>query len=163
AVTALGVYAISFYGGRGALVLAVLGVYLLLAFVAFQLVLWPLAVFETGVPARRVLGDAGRALLARPLQVLALTLVLALVNAAGARDIAMVFQSYALYPHMTVYDNLAFGLRNQGLPRKEVDRRVQEAAQILDLGALLKRKPKQLSGGQRQRVALGRAIVREPS
>ena len=83
--------------------------------------------------------------------------------AAGARDIAMVFQSYALYPHMTVYDNLAFGLRNQGLPRKEVDRRVQEAAQILDLGALLKRKPKQLSGGQRQRVALGRAIVREPS
>ena len=81
--TALGVYAISFYGGRGALVLAVLGVYLLLAFVAFQLVLWPLAVFETGVPARRVLGDAGRALLARPLQVLALTLVLALVNTAG--------------------------------------------------------------------------------
>src|SRR6184192_2656428 len=83
--------------------------------------------------------------------------------APGARDVAMVFQSYALYPHMTVYDNLAFGLRNQGLPRKEVDRRVQEAAQILDLGTLLKRKPKQLSGGQRQRVALGRAIVREPA
>ena len=81
---------------------------------------------------------------------------------AGRRDVAMVFQSYALYPHMTVYDNLAFGLRNQGVPRKEVDRRVQEAGQILDLHALLKRKPKQLSGGQRQRVALGRAIVREP-
>jgi multiple sugar transport system ATP-binding protein len=82
--------------------------------------------------------------------------------APGARDIAMVFQSYALYPHMTVYDNLAFGLRNQGLPRKEVDRRVRDAGEILDLGPLVKRKPKQLSGGQRQRVALGRAIVREP-
>jgi ABC-type sugar transport system ATPase subunit len=82
--------------------------------------------------------------------------------AAGARDVAMVFQSYALYPHMTVYDNLAFGLRNQNVPRKEVDRRVREAGEILDLGQLLKRKPKQLSGGQRQRVALGRAIVREP-
>jgi hypothetical protein len=81
--TALGVHAISFYAGRGALVLAVLGVYLLLAFVAFQLVLWPLAVVETGVPVRRVLGDAGRALLRRPLQALALTLALALVNAAG--------------------------------------------------------------------------------
>jgi len=80
-----------------------------------------------------------------------------------ARDIAMVFQSYALYPHMTVYDNLAFGLRNKKMPRKEIDRRVNEAAEILDLGPLLKRKPKQLSGGQRQRVALGRAIVREPS
>jgi multiple sugar transport system ATP-binding protein len=79
------------------------------------------------------------------------------------RDVAMVFQSYALYPHMTVYDNLAFGLRNKGVPRKEIDRRVREAAGILDLGALLKRKPKQLSGGQRQRVALGRAIVREPA
>jgi multiple sugar transport system ATP-binding protein len=83
--------------------------------------------------------------------------------AAGARDVAMVFQSYALYPHMTVYDNLAFGLRNQNVPRKEVDRRVREAAGILDLEPLLKRKPKQLSGGQRQRVALGRAIVREPA
>src|SRR6184192_1044382 len=82
--------------------------------------------------------------------------------APGARDVAMVFQSYALYPHMTVYDNLAFGLRNQNVPRKEVDRRVREAAAILDLDQLLKRKPKQLSGGQRQRVALGRAIVREP-
>jgi multiple sugar transport system ATP-binding protein len=80
-----------------------------------------------------------------------------------ARDIAMVFQSYALYPHMTVFDNLAFGLRNKKVPRKEINRRVNEAAEILDLGPLLKRKPKQLSGGQRQRVALGRAIVREPS
>jgi multiple sugar transport system ATP-binding protein len=80
-----------------------------------------------------------------------------------ARDIAMVFQSYALYPHMTVYDNLAFGLRNKKVPRKEIERRVHDAAEILDLRPLLKRKPKQLSGGQRQRVALGRAIVREPS
>src|SRR5437016_14216001 len=79
------------------------------------------------------------------------------------RDIAMVFQSYALYPHMTVYDNLAFGLRNQGIHKKEIDRRVRRAAEILDLDPLIKRKPKQLSGGQRQRVALGRAIVREPS
>ena len=78
------------------------------------------------------------------------------------RDIAMVFQSYALYPHMTVYDNLAFGLRNQGVPKKDIDSRVRRAASILDLDALIKRKPKQLSGGQRQRVALGRAIVREP-
>ncbi len=83
--------------------------------------------------------------------------------APGARDVAMVFQSYALYPHMTVYDNLAFGLRNQGLGRQEVDRRVREASEILDLDPLIKRKPKQLSGGQRQRVALGRAIVREPA
>ena len=83
--------------------------------------------------------------------------------APGARDVAMVFQSYALYPHMTVYDNLAFGLRNKRMPREEVDRRVRRAAEILDLGKLLKRKPKQLSGGQRQRVALGRAIVREPA
>jgi multiple sugar transport system ATP-binding protein len=82
--------------------------------------------------------------------------------APGARDIAMVFQSYALYPHMTVYDNLAFGLRNQGLPKQEVETKVKRTAEILDLGLLLKRKPKQLSGGQRQRVALGRAIVREP-
>jgi multiple sugar transport system ATP-binding protein len=79
------------------------------------------------------------------------------------RDIAMVFQSYALYPHMTVYDNLAFGLRNQRIPRTDIDRRVRRAAEILDLDALIKRKPKQLSGGQRQRVALGRAIVREPA
>jgi ABC-type sugar transport system ATPase subunit len=79
------------------------------------------------------------------------------------RDIAMVFQSYALYPHMTVYNNLAFGLRNKKVPRKDIDERVKQAAEILDLGPLLKRKPKQLSGGQRQRVALGRAIVREPA
>ncbi|HEY8921661.1 MAG TPA: ABC transporter ATP-binding protein [Candidatus Limnocylindria bacterium] len=82
--------------------------------------------------------------------------------APQSRDIAMVFQSYALYPHMTVYDNLAFGLRNQNVPKKDIDRRVRRAADILDLGSLIKRKPKQLSGGQRQRVALGRAIVREP-
>jgi multiple sugar transport system ATP-binding protein len=79
------------------------------------------------------------------------------------RDVAMVFQSYALYPHMTVYDNLAFGLRNKKVPKKEIDERVRRAGEILDLDQLLKRKPKQLSGGQRQRVALGRAIVREPS
>ena len=78
------------------------------------------------------------------------------------RDIAMVFQSYALYPHMSVYDNLAFGLKLRKTPKKEIDRRVKEAAEILGIGALLNRKPKQLSGGQRQRVALGRAIVREP-
>jgi multiple sugar transport system ATP-binding protein len=82
--------------------------------------------------------------------------------APGARDVAMVFQSYALYPHMTVYDNLAFGLRNYKVPKPEIDKRVREAAQVLELGDLLKRKPRQLSGGQRQRVALGRAIVREP-
>jgi multiple sugar transport system ATP-binding protein len=79
------------------------------------------------------------------------------------RDVAMVFQSYALYPHMTVYDNLAFGLRNNKVPKPEIKNRVQRAAQILDLEQLMKRKPKQLSGGQRQRVALGRAIVREPA
>jgi multiple sugar transport system ATP-binding protein len=78
------------------------------------------------------------------------------------RDIAMVFQSYALYPHMTVFDNLAFGLRMRGTPRQDIERRVTSAANILELGPLLKRKPRQLSGGQRQRVALGRAIVREP-
>ncbi len=78
------------------------------------------------------------------------------------RDIAMVFQSYALYPHMSVYDNLAFGLRLRKTPKKEIERRVQEAAELLAIGELLDRKPKQLSGGQRQRVALGRAIVREP-
>jgi multiple sugar transport system ATP-binding protein len=83
--------------------------------------------------------------------------------APAARDVAMVFQSYALYPHMTVFDNLAFGLRNQKLPREEIDQRVRRAGEILDLTSLLERKPKQLSGGQRQRVALGRAIVREPA
>ena len=79
------------------------------------------------------------------------------------RNIAMVFQNYALYPHMTVYDNLAFSLRNRRLPKPEIDRRVNEAGEVLELAPLLKRKPKQLSGGQRQRVALGRAIVREPA
>ena len=78
------------------------------------------------------------------------------------RDIAMVFQNYALYPHMTVFDNMAYGLRIRGLSRDEIRRRVEEAAQQLGLGALLSRKPRQLSGGQRQRVAMGRAIVREP-
>jgi multiple sugar transport system ATP-binding protein len=82
--------------------------------------------------------------------------------APGARNVAMVFQSYALYPHMSVYDNLAFSLRNYHVPKPEIDRRVKEAASILELEPLIKRKPKQLSGGQRQRVALGRAIVREP-
>ena len=82
--------------------------------------------------------------------------------APGSRDVAMVFQSYALYPHMTVYDNLAFGLRNYKVPKAEIGRRVWQAADVLELGDLLKRKPRQLSGGQRQRVALGRAIVREP-
>jgi multiple sugar transport system ATP-binding protein len=79
------------------------------------------------------------------------------------RDIAMVFQSYALYPHMSVYDNMAFGLKLRKTPKAEIDRRVKEAAEILDIGHLLDRKPKQLSGGQRQRVAVGRAIVREPA
>ena len=79
------------------------------------------------------------------------------------RDIAMVFQSYALYPHMTVRENMAFGLKLRKTSKAEIDRRVNEAAAILDLAALLERKPKELSGGQRQRVALGRAIVREPS
>jgi multiple sugar transport system ATP-binding protein len=78
------------------------------------------------------------------------------------RDIAMVFQNYALYPHMSVYDNMAFGLRLRKYPRAEIDRRVKEAAEMLGIQDLLGRKPKQLSGGQRQRVALGRAIVREP-
>ena len=79
------------------------------------------------------------------------------------RDIAMVFQSYALYPHLSVYDNIAFGLRIKKLPKDEIDKRVQNAARILDLEPYLKRKPRALSGGQRQRVAMGRAIVREPS
>ena len=78
------------------------------------------------------------------------------------RDIAMVFQNYALYPHMTVYKNLAFGLKLRKFPRKEIDERVQAAAKILGIGELLDRKPKALSGGQRQRVAVGRAIVRQP-
>jgi multiple sugar transport system ATP-binding protein len=78
------------------------------------------------------------------------------------RDIAMVFQNYALYPHMTVYDNMAFGLKLQKIPKQEIDNRVREAAKILGLDELLKRKPKALSGGQRQRVAMGRAIVRHP-
>ncbi len=78
------------------------------------------------------------------------------------RDIAMVFQSYALYPHMTVYDNMAFGLKLRKTPKSVIDERVKEAAEILGIQQLLDRKPKQLSGGQRQRVALGRAIVREP-
>ena len=78
------------------------------------------------------------------------------------RDIAMVFQNYALYPHMTVFDNMAFGLKLRKVPKDEIKRRVEEAAQILDIAHLLDRKPKALSGGQRQRVALGRAIVREP-
>ena len=78
------------------------------------------------------------------------------------RDIAMVFQNYALYPHMTVYENMAFGLKLRKYPRTEIDARVREAAQILEIGELLERKPKALSGGQRQRVAVGRAIVRKP-
>lgn len=78
------------------------------------------------------------------------------------RDIAMVFQNYALYPHMTVYDNMAFGLKLRKVPKAEIDKRVKDAAKILGLEEYLKRKPKALSGGQRQRVALGRAIVRDP-
>ena len=88
-----------------------------------------------------------------------------LVNDLGPkdRDIAMVFQNYALYPHMNVYDNMAFALQMRKAPKSEIEARVKEAAEILGLGALLKRKPKELSGGQRQRVALGRAIVRHPA
>ena len=78
------------------------------------------------------------------------------------RDIAMVFQNYALYPHMSVYDNMAYGLRIRGLSKADIDARVQNAAAILELAEYLQRKPRQLSGGQRQRVAMGRAIVREP-
>ena len=81
---------------------------------------------------------------------------------ARDRDIAMVFQSYALYPHLSVYENIAFGLRVKKVPKDEIDRRVQEAAHVLDLEPFLKRKPRALSGGQRQRVAMGRAIVRQP-
>ncbi|MGE3651498.1 MAG: sn-glycerol-3-phosphate ABC transporter ATP-binding protein UgpC, partial [Reyranellaceae bacterium] len=79
------------------------------------------------------------------------------------RDIAMVFQNYALYPHMSVYDNMAYGLRIAGKSKAEIEQRVQKAAKILELGQLLQRRPRQLSGGQRQRVAMGRAIVREPA
>ena len=78
------------------------------------------------------------------------------------RDIAMVFQDYALYPHMTVFENMAFSLRYRGVDRSEINRRVDEAARILDIEPYLKRMPRQLSGGQRQRVAMGRAIVRDP-
>jgi len=87
-----------------------------------------------------------------------------IVNAIepAERDIAMVFQNYALYPHMSVYNNMAYGLRNRGVAKAEIDTRVREAAQILEIGPLLARKPRQLSGGQRQRVAMGRAIVRQP-
>ncbi len=79
------------------------------------------------------------------------------------RDIAMVFQNYALYPHMTVYNNLAYGLRNRGFKKAEIDRRVREAGAMLEIDKFLERKPRQLSGGQRQRVAMGRALVREPA
>jgi multiple sugar transport system ATP-binding protein len=82
--------------------------------------------------------------------------------AAKDRDIAMVFQSYALYPHMTVAENMAFGLKRRGIPRAEIEKRVQSVAEFLELKSLLRRKPHALSGGQRQRVALGRAIVRDP-
>ena len=78
------------------------------------------------------------------------------------RDIAMVFQNYALYPHMTVYQNMAFALKLRKTPKDEIDRKVRQAAEILDITEYLERKPKALSGGQRQRVAIGRAIVREP-
>ncbi|MDF2499472.1 MAG: transporter related [Anaerosporomusa subterranea] len=88
-----------------------------------------------------------------------------LVNDMPPRDrnIAMVFQNYALYPHMNVYDNMAFGLKLKNVPKDEIDKRVKEAAEILSITSYLSRKPKELSGGQRQRVALGRAIVRNPS
>src|ERR687885_1275241 len=79
------------------------------------------------------------------------------------RDIAMVFQSYALYPHLSVYDNIAFGLKLKKTPKQEIDRRVQDAARVLGLEPFLRRKPRALSGGQRQRVAMGRAIVRQPA
>ena len=78
------------------------------------------------------------------------------------RDIAMVFQNYALYPNMTVYENMAFGLKLRKIPKEEIDKKVREAARILGITEYLDRKPKAMSGGQRQRVALGRAIVREP-
>jgi len=81
----------------------------------------------------------------------------------AARNIAMVFQNYALYPHMTVYRNMAYGLQNRGMPKDEIEQRVRRAAKILELEQLLERRPRQLSGGQRQRVAMGRAIVRDPA
>lgn len=81
---------------------------------------------------------------------------------AKERDLAMVFQSYALYPHMTVYENIAFALKLKGMAKKEIDQKVRQAAEMLELGSLLARKPKALSGGQRQRVAMGRAMVRTP-
>jgi multiple sugar transport system ATP-binding protein len=81
---------------------------------------------------------------------------------ARERDVAMVFQSYALYPHMSVYDNMAFGLKTRGVPKRQIDEKVRSTATMLGLEPLLQRKPRQLSGGQRQRVALGRAIVRNP-
>ncbi|HKW38656.1 MAG TPA: ATP-binding cassette domain-containing protein, partial [Burkholderiales bacterium] len=86
------------------------------------------------------------------------------VNDKAPRDrhLAMVFQNYALYPHLTVYDNMAYGLKIQKLSKAEIERRVSDAARILDLEPFLKRKPRALSGGQRQRVAMGRAIVRRP-
>src|SRR4051795_2588583 len=83
--------------------------------------------------------------------------------ASRDRDIAMVFQSYALYPHLSVYENIAFGLRLKKMSKEEIDERVQRAAQLLGLQEFLKRKPRALSGGQRQRVAMGRAIVRQPA
>src|SRR3569833_3686516 len=79
------------------------------------------------------------------------------------RDIAMVYQSYALYPHLSVYENIAFGLRLKKMSKEEIDKRVQQAARLLGLNEYLKRKPRALSGGQRQRVAMGRAIVRQPA
>src|SRR5512141_1148804 len=79
------------------------------------------------------------------------------------RNIAMVFQNYALYPHMTVYENMSYGLRIRRMPPAEIRERVERAAKILELGALLERRPRELSGGQRQRVAMGRAIVRQPA
>ena len=82
--------------------------------------------------------------------------------APGDRGVAMVFQQYALYPHMSVRENMAFGLRNGGVPKHEIAARIEQAAQVLEIGALLERKPGQLSGGQRQRVAIGRAIVKQP-
>ncbi len=81
---------------------------------------------------------------------------------AKDRDLAMVFQSYALYPHMTVYENIAFALKLKGMPKDQIDTEVRKAAKMLELDALLDRKPKELSGGQRQRVAMGRAMVRTP-
>jgi sn-glycerol 3-phosphate transport system ATP-binding protein len=80
----------------------------------------------------------------------------------AARDIAMVFQNYALYPHMSVFDNMAYGLRNRGVPKPEIERQVRETARVLEISDYLDRKPRELSGGQRQRVAMGRAIVRQP-